>query len=123
MERPSQARVETLRGRLGDIVEEGTPTQPQVIGSLAQTIQHHQGMGEIILMPDPLLGLHALQGAKLGEDQGQQSAFIQQVETDRGLWREDDLVQLVHDTLLGDNGDTLPVTDDSVEGIGIDKET
>ena len=28
MERPSQARVETLRGRLGDIVEEGAPTQP-----------------------------------------------------------------------------------------------
>ena len=79
-------------------------------------------MGEIIpLCPIPLLGLHALQGAKLGENQWQQSAFIQQVETDRGLWREDDLVQLVHDTLLGDNGDTLPVTDDGVEGIGIDK--
>ena len=80
-------------------------------------------MGEIILMPDPLLGLHTLQGAKLGENQWQQSAFIQQVETDRGLWREDDLVQLVHDTFLGDNGDTFPVTDDGVEGIGIDKET
>ena len=80
-------------------------------------------MGEIILMPNPLLGFHALQGAKLGEDQGQQSTFIQQVETDRGLWREDDLVQLIHDTLLGDDGDTLPVTDDGVEGIGIDKET
>ena len=62
-------------------------------------------MGEIILMPDPLLGLHAFQGAKLGENQWQQSAFIQQVETDRGLWREDDLVQLVHDTLLGDDGE------------------
>jgi len=80
-------------------------------------------MGEIILMPDPLLGLHTFQGAKLGENQWQQSAFIQQVETDRGLWREDDLVQLVHDTLLGDDGDTLPVADDGVEGIGIDKET
>ena len=103
VERPAQARVETLRRRLGYIMKKGTPAQPQVIRGLAQAVEHHQGMGEVILMPDPFLRLHSFQGTEFGENQRQQSATFQQVEADRRLRRKDDLIQLIHDTLFRDD--------------------
>ena len=123
VERPAQARVETLRRRLGYIMKKGTPAQPQVIRGLAQAVEHHQGMGEVILMPDPFLRLHSFQGTEFGENQRQQSATFQQVEADRRFRRKDDLIQLIHDTLFRDDRDALLVPFDRIESVGIDKES
>ena len=123
VERPAQARVETLRRRLGYIMKKGTPAQPQVIRGLAQAVEHHQGMGEVILMPDPFLRLHSFQGTEFGEDQRQQPATFQQVETDRRFRRKDDLIQLIHDTLFRDDRDALLVPFNRIESVGIDKES
>lgn len=123
VERPAQARVETLRRRLGYIMKKGTPAQPQVIRGLAQAVEHHQGMGEVILMPDPFLRLHSFQGTEFGENQRQQSATFQQVEADRRFRRKDDLIQLIHDTLFRDDRDALLVPFNRIESVGIDKES
>ena len=104
-------------------MKKGTPAQPQVIRGLAQAVEHHQGMGEVILMPDPFLRLHSFQGTEFGENQRQQSATFQQVEADRRFRRKDDLIQLIHDTLFRDDRDALLVPFDRIESVGIDKES
>ena len=80
-------------------------------------------MGEVILMPDPFLRLHSFQGTEFGEDQRQQPATFQQVETDRRFRRKDDLIQLIHDTLFRDDRDALLVPFNRIESVGIDKES
>ena len=58
-------------------MEDRAPTQPQVVGRLAQTVENHQRVGEIVLMPNAFFRLYSFQRTQFREDQREQAAFIQ----------------------------------------------
>ena len=71
VERPAETVVKTFDSRLGNVVQQRCPAQPQVVRCTTQPVEYHQRMGEVILMPDAFFRLDALKSAQFGEDQFQ----------------------------------------------------
>ena len=70
-------------------------------------VQDLQGMVEIILVGTPVSALHTAQGSNFRQDKFKQSATFQLYESYAWNGREHNLVELVNDTLLGNNLDAL----------------
>ena len=116
-------RVIGLGQRLGYVVQHGRPPQPQVVAAARDVVQHLERMQEVVLVgvrPHPL---HAPQAVQLGEYQLQQPRPLQKVEPYRGHGREDYLVEFGYDALGRDDGDTIAVALDGLEGLLVDIET
>ena len=80
------------------------------------------GVGEIILVPDAVACLGALELKELGEDELHQTGLLEELETDGWARREEDLIELRGDALGGDNLDAPCISSDSSEGVGVDEE-
>ena len=76
VEGPSEARVETLGGRLADIVEDGAPAEPEVVRRATQLVEYQQGMGKVVFVADALDHLHTLQGTEFGENQREEARLV-----------------------------------------------
>ena len=61
VECPSLSRYKFLGHWLGYIVEQGSPTEPQVVGHPADGVQYGQRVIEIVFMTDPVHGFHAFE--------------------------------------------------------------
>ena len=92
VEGPAMSRFEALGLRFGDVVQHGTPAQPEVIALLSHIVQHLQRVVEVVLVADAVFLLGALQFHELGEELLEQSTLQEQYESEAG-GRGDDLVR------------------------------
>ena len=122
VEGPSGAFLPALGLGLGDVVQQGRPTEPQVVAFLGHLVEHLHGMEEVVLVALAVDHLHALEQAELGQDVLQQARFVEQQEARGGSRRHHDLVQFLRDPLHGDDLDAFRVAGDGVERVGVDIE-
>ena len=99
VERPADARFETLSARLAHVVQQGGPAQPELVACGGDIVKHLQRVQEIVLMAAAFDRLDALECVKRGQDIRQQAALIHQQEADRGLCGAHNLVELVGNAL------------------------
>ena len=71
VESPSRLGFPAFRSRFADVVEQGRPAQPQVVGHFGDVVHHFQGMVEIILVSASVAYFHSLQSHQLRENQFQ----------------------------------------------------
>ena len=122
VEGPADARHEALGVRLGDVVHQRRPAQPQVLADGRRVVEHLQGVPEIVLVAVIIDFLHAVEVHDLGQDPVEQAALEQEREPDRGHRAGHDLVQLVHDALVRDDVQAVGHARDGGEGVGMDVE-
>ena len=67
MEGPPVARVILLGRGLTNVVEQGRPAKPQVVGALGKVVEHLHSVLEVILMGVLAATLDACHTVKLGE--------------------------------------------------------
>ena len=79
-------------------------------------------MVEDVFVAAAVDGFYALQGADLRQDELHEAALLHQLETQRGLRREHNLVQFHHDALGADNLDAVGVAGDGLDGVVGDAE-
>ena len=77
VEGPSRTGIPALGTRLANVVQQGSPTQPQVIGYLGDIIHNFQRVIKIILVSSSVSDLYSLKGHQLGENEFQQPAAVQ----------------------------------------------
>ena len=100
---PAVVALKAFGGRLRNVMKDGRPTQPKVVGDFRHVVQHFQRVVEVVFMPNSIAPFHAFECLHLGEDDAQQSALVEQLESNRRPWAQDDLVQLGVDPLLADD--------------------
>ena len=130
VERPAEALVKALGAGLPDVVEERCPEEPEIhlvprAGGgecLGHIVHDLVGVGEIVLVPDAVTRLGALELEELGEDELHQTGLLEELETDGWARGEEDLVELRGDALGGDDLDAPSISPDSSEGVGVDEE-
>ena len=122
VEGPAHLRVVSLGLRLTDIVQDGGPAQPQVVGTARDVVQHLERMEKIVLMGVPAPFLHPFEVVQFGKDQLQQSGEFQQFEAHRGDGRKDDLVEFGGDAFARNDPDALRIAADGLEGLLLDGE-
>ena len=109
VESPPRHRVKTFRTRFADVVQEGRPTQPQIIRVPANIIGHFKRVVEIVLMRTSFYLFHPLHSCQLRKNERQQAAPGQLHETLRRRRGHHYLVQFIGNTLAGDNLYPFPV--------------
>ena len=103
VKRPAVVPLEPFGSWLGDVMQNRGPTQPKVVGDFRHVIQYFQRMVEVVFVTNSVSPLHAFESLHLREYDAQQSAFVEQLESNRRPWAQDDLVQLGVDALLADD--------------------
>ena len=68
MERPASFWFPTFSGRFGNIMQQGSPTQPKIIRFLADIIKYFQRMIKVILMRTAIPCFYPLQSSQFGKD-------------------------------------------------------
>ena len=68
VEGPAMLRVEAFSGRLGDIVEDSRPPQPEFVGLDTEVVQDLKGMVNIVFMGFAVADFHTLQSCHFGEE-------------------------------------------------------
>ena len=121
MERPSGLNVPPFAAWFSDIMEQGGPPKPQVVGMLANIINHLQGMIEIVFMRSAVPCLHDVHEGELGQDKFEQSTAMQFYESPTGVVGHHDFVQLVGDTFATHNLDAFPVALQCLKGFILDE--
>ena len=98
-------------------MKDGRPTQPKVVGdfaTLSNTSRYRGCLYARLRRP-----FHAFECLHLGEDDAQQSALVEQLESNRRPRAQDDLVQLGVDPLLADDLHAVGISlDGSDVGVG-----
>ena len=61
---------------LADVMEQCTPSQPQVVAATAYIVEHFKGMIEIVLMRNAVLGLDDVECCQFGHDELEKSATM-----------------------------------------------
>ena len=130
VERPAETLVKALGAGLPDVVEERCPEKPEIhlvprAGGgeyLGHVVHDLVGVGEIVLVPDAVARLGALELEELGEDELHQTGLLKELEADGWARGEEDLVELRGDALGGDDLDAPCISPDSSEGVGVDEE-
>src|SRR5262249_14446450 len=102
--------------------KDGSPAQPEMVAFARGIVEHLEGVVKIILMAQAVDGLGALQLHHFREDEVQQAGIKEELKSYRRNGGEDDLVELVADTLFGYDADALPVFRDGVQGALLDGE-
>src|SRR5690606_28176295 len=100
MEGPAVLFVIPFGRRLGDIVKNSRPPEPEVVGNPGHIVEHLERMEKVLLMRIVTHVLDAVQGDKLRKELLKQSAVEQQLEAVRRHLARNDLVQLVRNAFL-----------------------
>ena len=95
VECPAYVVLPSLAARLSDVVQKGSPSEPQVVGMLADVVEHLERVVEVVLVGASVAHLNALKRNKFGEDDGKQSAAVKLNKAFRRDRREHNLVKLV----------------------------
>ena len=82
VEGPTNLLVVGLGKWLGNVVQNGRPSEPQIVAAAGYVIQHLQRMAEVILMGVVANSLHTFEAIHFGKDNLQQACQIQQIEAD-----------------------------------------
>jgi len=61
MESPSNRRVPTFRLRFAHIVQQGSPSQPQVVGVSANVVKHLQRVIEVVFVRTAIARFHIIE--------------------------------------------------------------
>ena len=77
VEGPAYAVFPTFGLRLGDVVQQGCPSQPEVVALLGYLVEHLECVQEVVLVAFTVDDFHAFQLCQLREDELQQAAFLQ----------------------------------------------
>ncbi len=96
VKRPSELVIPTFGHRLGNIMQQGPPTEPHIVALRRHIVKHRHRVIEIILMPYALHQFHSAQSLEFGENEAQQSRLQQKHPAGRRTWRTHNLHQLVH---------------------------
>src|SRR6185436_11793774 len=81
MECPAMSRLKSFGQRLSNVVQDGCPSQPQILRSDRHIVEHLQGVVKIVFVRLVVDVFHALEGNHLWKKFGQQSAVKQKLET------------------------------------------
>ena len=116
MEGPSRPGFPTLSDGLGNIVQQGSPAQPQVIGLFTDIVEYFEGVIEVIFMCPPVTGFHSLQCYQFRKNKFQQTGTVQ-FDKSFGRYRsEQNLVQFISNTFFGYNRDTFLIAAQGFKG-------
>ena len=70
VEGPPGSLDEFLGVRLGDVVQDGGPAEPEIVAHHRHVVEHLQGVPEVVFMPVILHFLHAVEFHHFGEERG-----------------------------------------------------
>ena len=73
---PPHLYVPTLGGRFSDVVQQSSPTKPQVVALARHIVEDLEGMVKIILVLAAVAFLNDVKACNLGKYQCQQSAAL-----------------------------------------------
>ena len=100
MERPAYLGIIAFCLRLCDVVKEGGPACPHVVGGGSHFVKHFHRMEEIVLVASSLYHLYPVHGVEVGEENLQQAGTLHQQPANRRTRRHHDFRKLGLDTLL-----------------------
>ena len=86
VKRPADAGVVGLTFRLGNVVHNGSPAEPQIIALMCHIIKHFERMFEVVFVGVITPALHTAEGVQFGEYYLQQSRQFEQFKTYKG-WK------------------------------------
>ena len=123
MKRPALQRVPPLRLGFTNVVQQGRPSQPKVIGMERYIVEHLQCVVKIILMFPPVARLHHVERHQFGQNNRQKTRPMQFYKPTAGRRGSDNLIEFLHDTLTTDNLDALRITAQCIEGFIVDEKS
>ena len=123
VETPTGTRIESFGAGFADVVQQCSPAQVEVVAFEGHIVEHLERVQEVIFVRLAVTGLDPFQCAQFRKDQFQQSAVVEQLESDRRDGREHNLVHFGDDALLRDDFDPFAVAADRLERLVFDVET
>lgn len=142
VERPADAGLPFLGTGLAYVVEEGGPAEPKdmieevFLGEVGRGglvlagegiggdgIENLEGVVEDIFVAATVFRFDTFEGGKFGEDELEEACFVEEFPADGGAAGKHDFVELIGNTLLRDDADSLGVSFDGLEGGEIEVET
>ena len=122
VEGPSETLVVAFGGGFADVVEDGGPAKPEVVALSGDVVENLEGVEEVVFVAVVADGFDAFEVAEFGEEEGKETCFLQEFETQGGVGGEDDFVEFGGDALGRDDAESAGVALDGVEGFGEDVE-
>ena len=122
VERPSSNVIPSFAFCLADVMEQRSPSQPQIVAAPTHIVEHFERVIKVVFMGTAVARLNDVERGKFGDDELEQSAALQIHESAAGLRCHHDFIQFICDALAADDFDAFRIALQSLESIIIDEE-
>ena len=117
MEGPPYLVVPSLALWFADVMQQGCPTEPKVVGMLAYILQHFHRMVVVVLVSTAIACLYLVHRTKLRHNQFEQARIFEVIEATARMFRQHNLVHLIGNALTTDNFQSIGIARQRLVGL------